>query len=229
MPIQFSRVLATQSAAGDLFRITGTVYTLESGYSKVVCELTAQAECNSDDEVVCQPGTKQVIAYLRKKKSARSTKAETWIRDTVEAGRIKRIQALGLAAQVKEERARKPDPNDVTGSEISQRLPRPGVPLDWFDPEYFNAMPAAMRHTYAKKGAIALPLEQHLTKKDWKNMDETTFMKKYGNDVLALYELPTAKEMAQMKKNLQSDDEDDEDEDAFDDEDPADDEMEQDR
>ncbi|KAJ6591802.1 hypothetical protein DFH09DRAFT_907103 [Mycena vulgaris] len=127
-----------------------------------------------------------------------------------------------------EERARTADPNDVTGSEISQRLPGPGVPLDWFDPEYFNAMPAAMRHTYENKGAIALPLEQHLTKNDWKNMDEATFMKKYGNDVLALYELPIAEEMAQMKENLQSDDENDEDEDTFDDEDPADDEMEQD-
>lgn len=202
-----------------------TVYILESGYPKAVGELTAQAECNSDDEVAYQPGTKQVIAYLRKKKNARSTKVETWIRGTVDVGRIKRIQALGLAAQVKEERQRTADPNDVTGSEISQRLPCPGVPLDWFDPEYFNAMPAAMRNAYAKKGAIALPLEQHLTKKDWKNMDEATFMKKYGNDVLALYDLPTAEEMAQMKKNLQSDDEDDED--TFNDE-ADDDEMEQD-
>ncbi|KAJ7105552.1 hypothetical protein C8R44DRAFT_806431 [Mycena epipterygia] len=183
-----------------------TVYILESGYPKA-------------------PGTKQVIAYLRKKKNARSTKVETWIHGTVDLGRIKRIQALGLAAQVKEERIRTADPNDITGSEISQRLPVPGVPLDWFDPEYFNAMPAAMRHTYAKKGAIALPLEEHLMKKDWKNMDEATFMKKYGNDVLALYDLPTAEEMAQVNKNLQSDDEDDA---LDDDEEGSEDDMEQD-
>ncbi|KAJ7111667.1 hypothetical protein C8R44DRAFT_882737 [Mycena epipterygia] len=58
-------------------------------------------------------------------------------------------------------------------------------------------MLAAMRHAYAKKGAIALPLEGHLMKKDWKSMNETTFMKKYRNDVLALYDLLTAEEMVQ--------------------------------
>ncbi|KAJ7111668.1 hypothetical protein C8R44DRAFT_742056 [Mycena epipterygia] len=80
-----------------------TVYILESGYPKAVGELIAQVECNSDNEVTYQPGTKQVITYLRKKKNTCSTKVEIWIHGTINLGRIKHTQALGLAAQVKEE------------------------------------------------------------------------------------------------------------------------------
>ncbi|KAJ6478677.1 hypothetical protein DFH09DRAFT_951544 [Mycena vulgaris] len=164
--------------------------------------------CNSDDEAIYAPISNQVITYHRKKKIARSTKAETWIRDTVNVGRMKRFLAAGLGAQVKEERLRMADPDDTAGSDISQCLPEPGVPLDWFDPEYFNAMPATVRQQYAEKGVIALPLVEHLGQKDWKNMTGPIFMKKYGNDVLKLYNLPTAEEITQMAmNNLDSDDE----------------------
>ncbi|KAJ7681573.1 hypothetical protein B0H17DRAFT_1230271 [Mycena rosella] len=73
-------------------------------------------------------------------------------------------------------------------------------------------MPAAMRQAYATQGSIALPLEEHLSKTDWKTMSAKAFMKKYGDDVLALYNLPTEEEMANA-------DADDEDEDDGDDED----------
>ncbi|KAJ6472114.1 hypothetical protein DFH09DRAFT_954251 [Mycena vulgaris] len=192
-----------------------TVYISESGYPKAVQSLTSQAECNSDDEATCRDGTEEVIAYLRKKKIARSEKAENWTRTVVDAGRIKKFAAQGLAAQVKEERKRAVDPDDTTGSDISQRLPGPGVALDWFDPEYFNAMPAAMRHAYATAGSIALPLEEHLSKTDWKTMSSKAFMKKYGDDVAALYTLPTEEEMA----NVDGADDDEEDEDEDEDED----------
>ncbi|KAJ7265145.1 hypothetical protein C8J57DRAFT_1025431, partial [Mycena rebaudengoi] len=128
---------------------------------------------------------------------ARSSKVTNWIHMS-DIARLDGMSAEGQAAQVNSERLRIMDPNDTTGSNISQRLPPPGVPLDWFDPVYFNALPANLRAKYARKVCIALPLERHLDQKDWKNMSEKRFMKKYGNDVLALYNLPTAEELEQI-------------------------------
>ncbi|KAJ7440244.1 hypothetical protein FB451DRAFT_1415275 [Mycena latifolia] len=181
-----------------------TVYIIESGYPKAVQSLSSQPECNSDDEAIFRAGTQEVTTYLRKKKIARSEKVETWMRGVVDPARMKKFAAQGLTAQVKEERKRAVDPNDTTGTDISQRIPGPGVALDWFDPEYFNEMPAAIRQAYVIAGSIALPLEEHLSKKDWKTMSAKAFMKKYGDDVAALYDVPTEEEMA----NADGDDED---------------------
>ncbi|KAJ7243314.1 hypothetical protein C8J57DRAFT_1083818 [Mycena rebaudengoi] len=168
------------------------------------------------------PHTNAIAGYHRKKKKARSGKVTMWIRKN-DPPRLDSLAARG--ENVVYERLRVDDPNDTT-SDISQRLPTPGVPLDWFDPAYFNALPADLRYEYGRKGAIALPLERFLDMEDWKNMEEKKFMKKYGNDVLKLYDLPTAAEMEQIRRNMEDSSDEGNDEDEQDDDEQDDDEQE---
>ncbi|KAJ7208461.1 hypothetical protein C8J57DRAFT_1610264 [Mycena rebaudengoi] len=198
-----------------------SVYILQCGYPKVVGKLTDQAECNSDDEVQYKPHTNTIAGYHRKKKKARSGKVTMWIRKNDPP----RLDSLAVRGEnIVYERLRVDDPNDTT-SDISQCLPTPGVPLDWFDPAYFNALPADLRYEYGRKGAIALPLERFLDMEDWKNMEEKKFMKKYGNDVLKLYDLPTAAEMEQIRRNMEDSSDEGNDEDEQDDDEQEDDQQ----
>ncbi|KAK7050362.1 hypothetical protein R3P38DRAFT_3173702 [Favolaschia claudopus] len=68
-----------------------------------------------------------------------------------------------------------------------------------FDPAYFNDLPAKMCYEYSLQGVL-LPLIQHIEKEDYKTMDDETFMSTYGNDVLALYNIPTKAEMEAVKR-----------------------------
>ncbi|KIK69736.1 hypothetical protein GYMLUDRAFT_236218 [Collybiopsis luxurians FD-317 M1] len=108
-------------------------------------------------------------------------------------------------------------PADDTLDGLFTRLPG-NVPIDYFDPDYYNNfLSVELRAKYAANG-VALPLKDHCEDPEeialWKNMNEEEFMQKYGNDVLALYNLPTQEELDQMNDyNSESRDEDEEDED----------------
>ncbi|KAJ6603773.1 hypothetical protein B0H10DRAFT_2229729 [Mycena sp. CBHHK59/15] len=171
-------------------------FILSNGYSRRAYHLSMEPECHSDDEVAVPPAPP---GHLRKKKIARNPNVTTFFRKLVDEPRFKVAAATGKAAQCKEERLRRDDPNDVEGSDISVRIPD-DVPVDWFDPAYFNALPASFRVNYCGNG-VALPLAMHLDKTDWKTMPRREFMNKYGNDVLDLYSIPTDEEMARMEEN----------------------------
>ena len=97
------------------------------------------------------------------------------------------------------EEPRIPHP-DRQESRISGRLPRT-CPLDWFTPEYFNAMDVDFQSLYVD-APIALPLAEScgsLTPPpDWKNMPHDQFMEKYGNSVREKYNLPTEEELRML-------------------------------
>lgn len=76
------------------------------------------------------------------------------------------------------------------------------VSVDWYDPDLFNEFPAEFRARFIKSG-VALPLMHHWVNgrppREIKTMPHEAFMEKYGNEVLALYELPTKAEMKKKK------------------------------
>ncbi|KAJ7243884.1 hypothetical protein B0H12DRAFT_1236243 [Mycena haematopus] len=78
-------------------------------------------------------------------------------------------------------------------SDISYHIPK-FAPIDYFDPEFFNNLPAETRFKYSNNG-IALPLLKFHDAKDWKTMGKADFMAKYGNEVLKQYNIPTEEEM----------------------------------
>ena len=93
---------------------------------------------------------------------------------------------------------------ELPPSDLSLALPT-RVPIDYFSPDFFNALSVRDRASYINNG-IALPTEEHCrTWKDilrWKGLSTADFMTQYGTAKLALYNLPTDEELA-----LLSDDE----------------------
>ncbi|KAJ3755184.1 hypothetical protein EV360DRAFT_73064 [Lentinula raphanica] len=88
-------------------------------------------------------------------------------------------------------------------------LPKPSVPLDWFDPVEFNKLPMHIRAKY-RDSPVVLPLEEKMQgprQDDWKTMGPKTFMKKYGKEVRDQYEFPTEEEMEAAGINTDADDE----------------------
>lgn len=96
------------------------------------------------------------------------------------------------------ERSRK-DPTPEIPSLLTQ-TPK-DVPIDFFDPEYFNNFLSVKERAHYAHNGVALPLEEHCinTRIDlWKNLPEDKFMQVYGNAVLAQYKIPTQEELDQL-------------------------------
>jgi hypothetical protein len=73
----------------------------------------------------------------------------------------------------------------------------PDVPVDFFTPEFYNALTLKERARYMNTG-VAFPLEDFAFDEahgDWKYMGKAEFMAMYGNDVLEFYNVPTPEEM----------------------------------
>ncbi|KAJ6546046.1 hypothetical protein DFH09DRAFT_880176, partial [Mycena vulgaris] len=84
----------------------------------------------------------------------------------------------------------------LPASEIGVILP-PNVPIDFFTPEFYNALTLKERARYVNTG-VAFPLAEFAFDKaheDWKTMGKKEFMMIYGNDVLAQYDIPSAEEI----------------------------------
>ncbi|KAJ6580455.1 hypothetical protein DFH09DRAFT_1076711 [Mycena vulgaris] len=84
----------------------------------------------------------------------------------------------------------------LPASEIGVILP-PDVPIDFFTPEFYNALTLKERARYVNTG-VAFPLAEFAFDKaheDWKTMGKKEFMMIYGNDVLAQYDIPSAEEI----------------------------------
>ncbi|KAJ3991700.1 hypothetical protein F5050DRAFT_1715875 [Lentinula boryana] len=79
-------------------------------------------------------------------------------------------------------------------------LPKPSVPLDWFDPVEFNKLPMHIRAKYRDSPKMQGPRQD-----DWKTMGPKKFMKKYGKEVRDQYEFPTKEEMKAAGINTDTD------------------------
>ncbi|KAJ6499741.1 hypothetical protein C8R47DRAFT_971658 [Mycena vitilis] len=172
---------------------------LADGWPQGVAALVAEPYANSDDEFDSETQT-----YTIKPKNARGANATNFIRGTVDPGCKKMKTTQGQFRG----RIRVIVP-DAEPTKISERLPD-DVPLDWFNPAVFNEYPARLRAKYRNKGVV-LPAARHWVNGQvpdrFKTMDDTYFMERYGDEVLALYRLPTDEEIAQMRENGEDPDE----------------------
>ncbi|KAJ7140578.1 hypothetical protein C8R43DRAFT_892749 [Mycena crocata] len=153
-----------------------------------------------------------VFSYMYKKARAETLEPGRWALRMANLARAKECHSddestrLGNSTVylIKKKVARNPNVKKFfRWSSISRRFPK-RAPLDWFDPEYFNSLPANLRARY-RKGGISLPLPQHWQNTDFQTMADAEFMERYGNEVLKLYKLPTKEELDGMKRNAKDD------------------------
>jgi hypothetical protein len=155
--------------------------------SERVVMMLKDQRCHSDDEEGSD--REHHTVYWVNNKGPPSASATTFIH----ANESQRIKAqCGKKKGKKEERKQRADP-DAVESEMSQQISAKTT-VNWFDPDYFNDLPAKMRFEYAQNG-VALPLIHLHGNTDYKMMNNDAFMAAYGNNVLALYNIPTTQEM----------------------------------
>ncbi|KAI5825237.1 hypothetical protein K523DRAFT_332263 [Schizophyllum commune Tattone D] len=107
--------------------------------------------------------------------------------------------------------APRPEPEDY-----AHVLPRTSVPIDWFDPGYWNnTLSLGERAAYTQHGVrVVLPTIDAIKHKswaaihaaDWMKLPNKEFMKYYGDNVLKDYKIPTAQEREQLKSKFAADD-----------------------
>ncbi|KAJ7226541.1 hypothetical protein B0H12DRAFT_1267593 [Mycena haematopus] len=150
-----------------------------------------EPECNSDDDSDTDENSGKRI-LVANAKSSRSVSATTFTHkfEDRRVTYVARSQGKKRSSYTETTRVRI---NNAVESDISFQLPK-NVPIDWLAPETYNDLPAKIRYSYFLNG-VALPLVQHHDKPDWKTMNKSAFMEKYGNEVLKLYKIPTEEEM----------------------------------
>jgi hypothetical protein len=76
------------------------------------------------------------------------------------------------------------------------KLPQ-NVPIDWFDPEYFNNLPLVIRARYMD-ASVAIPELWNDPSQSWRHLNDDDFMEQYGNKILEQYSIPTEAEFDAM-------------------------------
>ncbi|KAK6967171.1 hypothetical protein R3P38DRAFT_3337469 [Favolaschia claudopus] len=163
------------------------------GFRDTVVRLAEEVECHSDDEAVpVAAAVQNGITHFIRTKPGRNDQVTTLLRDTQKGWNDQCLRAGKRTARVGIDRAEATPPKGP--SLISYKLPK-NVPIDFFTPEFFNALTVKERDMYRDNG-IALPLASAYDPiQNWKTLDEQEFMDKYGNDVLKLYKIPTEEEV----------------------------------
>ncbi|KAH9474345.1 hypothetical protein JR316_0012803 [Psilocybe cubensis] len=161
-------------------------------------------DAHSDDEyckdTVITEGTPRTEEYYKiKTVPFRSKKATAFFRMLSERNQESTLNKVGRRPNAIAFRTRKM-PEEFIPSKFT-KLPKSG-PIDLFEPDEWNKLPIRIRIKYleASGGAyVALPLPEYCDTwakcGTWKDMSEKRFMRKYGNDVLLDYNLPTEKEI----------------------------------
>jgi len=77
------------------------------------------------------------------------------------------------------------EPQDTAFPTIPQ-----GVPVDYYDPEFFSQLQPQLCHKIANKSIALLPdIEETFTYSQDEQLSDKAFMQKYGKDILARYKL----------------------------------------
>jgi len=130
---------------------------------------------------------------------------------------VKKPQLLTKSACRIQRDCDRPDPPQASKFTALPKI----IPIDWFKPEYWNKLTVGERAEYMAHGIkVALPLAEHCQTWDqchkWKHLGKAEFMQKYGNAMLAQYEMPTEEDIEWYqllkKDDTDSDEEDDNDE-----------------
>lgn len=104
---------------------------------------------------------------------------------------------------------RDPDPSTQKETSFSE-LPE-NVPVDYFEPGFFNNELSVEEkcRRYPAGAWVGLPALQFCEPDkwgEWKNMGDDEFMQKYGEAVLAQYTMPTDEERERLREYDTSDD-----------------------
>ncbi|KAJ3831370.1 hypothetical protein F5878DRAFT_729669 [Lentinula raphanica] len=173
------------------------------GFNKRFLALAEENDAHSDDEPdPTTPGT-----YLIHPKQGRSANVTAIFRKIDE-----RYQhTLNRPQGQRNDRIRKTPDTPLAEAHPSRRPL--DVPIDYFEPVYFNTLLSARdRARYAKNG-VAMPIAEKAEDVSmWKNLDEDEFMDRYGKAVLKLYLIPTEEELEQLDEYENTDDSDTSDE-----------------
>ncbi|KAJ7060359.1 hypothetical protein C8F01DRAFT_1292721 [Mycena amicta] len=172
----------------------------DRGFSEEVQGLCGTPECNSDDDLIHVGGAE---IYVRMSKEYRDSSLTHLIRNFIDPQRLAHV---GLATKRRSrtiqavERERHEHPAGPISSPYSRRLP-PNCPIDWFEPDKFNELPASIRYHYPH-APVAMPLPESRNEVDWKDMNprSETFMSKYGDAVRNQYLFPTSREVRRLRK-----------------------------
>ncbi|KAF7349138.1 hypothetical protein MVEN_01436000 [Mycena venus] len=162
------------------------------GFRQAVLRLAYEVECHSDDEAAPPQTVTRGVTHLINGKEGHNKQVTTLLRGAQErwnavcARAGKRIARVGIDRQ---------EDNLPRGpSLVSHKLPK-DVPIDFFTPEFFNALTIKEQAMYMDNGIALLLPESFEPVKDWKTLDEKEFMEKFGNKVLELYQLLTEEEI----------------------------------
>ncbi|KAJ7085957.1 hypothetical protein C8R44DRAFT_893803 [Mycena epipterygia] len=163
-------------------------------FSIPVTRLVAETDCHSDDEEPA-PGSRE---YRIHEKEGRDAAVTNFFRIITTRSEASRLSARRRGRWIQRTRVPGLEP-----SEISRTLPIK-VPIDYFSPEFFNSLSVRQRAAYMGNG-VALPIAHHCQTwadiEQWKGLATADFMARYGNAKLALYNLPTAAELARLESN----------------------------
>ncbi|KAF8205248.1 hypothetical protein K438DRAFT_1757234 [Mycena galopus ATCC 62051] len=172
------------------------------GLRKPVQRMAFIEEAHSDDEHTLVGGQRSV-----RKKPGRNPVVGKFFRKVLDV-EAEAYRKRNAKAGQKAPKTRTRNSPLLPASELGTILP-PNVPVDWFTPEYYNALSLKERARYVNTG-VAFPLEDFVFDEahdDWEKMGKQEFMEKYGNDVLELYDIPSAEEIDGLRDSDAEDDE----------------------
>ncbi|KAK7017570.1 hypothetical protein R3P38DRAFT_3274706 [Favolaschia claudopus] len=191
-------------------------YLRNQGYRSELVQLAEDPDAHSDDELIPNVSPAKYAIY---DKPGRSSLLCGLFRYA--DGQAK---SHDQRSGVREMRTRE-EPNPSAGpSPWFKRHPE-NVPIDYFTPDYWNQELTVREKVEYMNNGIVLPLEAHCHSLDsitkWKSLSTDEFMKKFGNDKLALYNMPTEDELARLAEMDEEDEEDEVDEDLMDEDDES--------
>ncbi|KAF9037880.1 hypothetical protein BDZ89DRAFT_433892 [Hymenopellis radicata] len=154
-------------------------------FRQPIIDLFSVGRCNSEDESTGVTVRGKPSNRWYRDRHGRRKEVTDFIR-TVEGIADKSNAILGRSTAG----SRSPHPTKFHSPRLLVVARR--IPLDWYDPDWFNARPAWFRLLFVD-APIALPLAEDIpddpTKAPWRGMRNSEFMKKYGNKVKMRYNL----------------------------------------
>ncbi|KAF5348752.1 hypothetical protein D9757_014136 [Collybiopsis confluens] len=166
----------------DHLRETRVKQLKDDGFSKAVVHLAEENEAHSDDELDpnSPPNEERYLIWIKEGRAPHVTELFRFI--DISTNQVRAIPAESIG------------PSKIPRFPVH-------VPLDYFEPEFYNSMSVQERLSYMNNG-VALPKPEHCQRwadvLNWKNLSKKEFMEKFGNNTLAQYAVPTEAELEQL-------------------------------
>ncbi|KAJ7197081.1 hypothetical protein C8J57DRAFT_1546280 [Mycena rebaudengoi] len=200
-PGSLSRALDQSGAEKRRDRL-GAVHYREAkslGYRKPILRMLKVTEVHSDDERPPGGDARKNKGLHIAEKRGRSQIVTAFVRET-DIKIQKRLDRI-RASQKKRTEPRIVANPPTPATALSKILPL-NVPIDFWDPKFYNEeLDVHEKALYIGTG-VAFPLAQFCNSNDhadWAKMPVKEFMKKYSDDVLKQYNIPTEEELAALR------------------------------